>query len=426
MRSVEEAPSAGARRIFTLVFAQPLDHMRPELGDFDQHMTLVHQSLDAPMVLTSTGYHNYLGANLSEPAQLFAGNQLSVEHRFFGNSRPSDLDWAHLDIVQAAADHHRIITALTSIYRGPWISTGVSKGGMTSVFHRRFYPDDVAATIAYVAPISFDTSDRRYHAYLADVGDATCRQAVRTLQREVLLRRPQMEALARSRAQTRGQSFTRIGGIGPALEAALIEFEFAYWQYLGLRACDDIPDASVDDDEVFAFFDSLGSIGQMSNRDIETYEPYFYQSFTEIGYPSVPTEHIDDLIQYDYRASLATMTPAGVSLPAFRTDAMEDIAAWVTNESERIIWIYGENDPWTAGAVNLGQERDAHVFFAPSQGHQANIADLAPIDINALQQALARWTGVDFPDSMSARSQQPALSPQTTQAQDPIGIGIRP
>ena len=49
-------------------------------------------------------------------------------------------DWEVLDIFQAAADHHRIVAALKSIYSGARINTGHSKGGMTAVFHRRFYP----------------------------------------------------------------------------------------------------------------------------------------------------------------------------------------------------------------------------------------------------------------------------------------------
>ena len=41
---------------------------------------------------------------------------------------------------------------------------------MTSVYHRRFYPDDVDATVAYVAPISFGAPDDRYIDFLANVG----------------------------------------------------------------------------------------------------------------------------------------------------------------------------------------------------------------------------------------------------------------
>ena len=66
-------------------------------------------SLDAPMVLMTAGYANNWGDYRVELTQLLEANQLVVEHRFFGNSRPYPLDWSLLDIRQAAADHHRIV-----------------------------------------------------------------------------------------------------------------------------------------------------------------------------------------------------------------------------------------------------------------------------------------------------------------------------
>src|SRR5687768_3188655 len=84
---------------------------------------------------------------LSEPTRLIDGNQISVEQRYFTPSRPSPTNWERqLTIWQAATDHHRIVRALKAIYAQQWVSTGASKGGMTSVYHRRFYPDDVAGT----------------------------------------------------------------------------------------------------------------------------------------------------------------------------------------------------------------------------------------------------------------------------------------
>jgi hypothetical protein len=47
-----------------------------------------------------------------------------------------------------------MVTALRWAFPGKWINAGESKGGVTSVLHRRFYPCDVEATVAYVAPIS--------------------------------------------------------------------------------------------------------------------------------------------------------------------------------------------------------------------------------------------------------------------------------
>ncbi|MFB1479207.1 hypothetical protein [Corallococcus sp. RDP092CA] len=94
------------------------------------------------MVLASTGYG--IGSYYSpmEPTYLVEGNQLLVEHRCFNNSTPQPTDWRLLNIEQAAADHHRIVQAFKPLFPGKWIS----KGGMTSLYHRAFFPRDVDAT----------------------------------------------------------------------------------------------------------------------------------------------------------------------------------------------------------------------------------------------------------------------------------------
>ena len=122
---------------------------------------------------------------------MLGANQISIEHRFFAPSRPEPADWSDDAIVQMAADEHAIVAALRSIYAGPVIATGASKGGMTAVFYRRFFPDDVVATVPYVAPISYGAPDPRYDHVFDAVGpaDGACRQAIRDAATDMLANR---------------------------------------------------------------------------------------------------------------------------------------------------------------------------------------------------------------------------------------------
>lgn len=55
---------------------------------------------------------------------------------------------------------------------------------MTSVYHRRFYPADVDATVAYVAPQDVVNEQDSYVDFLQHIGtDAACNEALRTVQR---------------------------------------------------------------------------------------------------------------------------------------------------------------------------------------------------------------------------------------------------
>src|SRR6266496_480922 len=159
----EQPPPAPGYRFFFLTYRQPVDHTNPAGPTFEQRLQLLHRDVSRPMILHTTGYDMPEYAFRSEPTQLVDGNQISVEERFFEPSRPNPADWTKLDIWQAATDHHLITQALKSIYTKKWLATGASKGGMTSVYNRRFYPRDLDGVVAYVAPNDANNADD--HSY---------------------------------------------------------------------------------------------------------------------------------------------------------------------------------------------------------------------------------------------------------------------
>src|SRR5689334_10866262 len=73
-------------KFYVLRFTQPVDHWDPASPTFEQRVSLLHRDLDAPMVALTTGYWDYYGDNVHELTGLLAGNQISIEHRYFGES----------------------------------------------------------------------------------------------------------------------------------------------------------------------------------------------------------------------------------------------------------------------------------------------------------------------------------------------------
>ena len=393
-------------RFFRLTYQQPVDHDDPDGDTFGQRMTLVHRDAEAPMVLHTGGYHLYEDPFLSELGVLLDGNQVHVEQRFFGPSRPDPADWSKLTIAQAAADHHRIVEALRPFYQGAWVATGASKGGMTSIFHRRFYPDDVDATVPYVAPISFGAPDDRYEPFLAAVGEAGCHDAVEAFQREMLTRREVMIERFEEYASTEGLTYEREGGIANAYEDSVVEVEWTFWQYLGEEWCDYVPTADATDDDLWAFHtEVVGALYYLDDAGIADYEPYYYQSETELGYPSTMTAHIDDLLETQEEPR--DYLPAGAPIE-FDAGAMEDIAAWVDEDATRLLFVYGEWDPWTGGAFDLGGADDSAIYTVAHGTHGSQLMALDDDDRDAAFAALERWTGVTPVIPQRRRARLPA------------------
>jgi hypothetical protein len=262
---------------------------------------------------------------------------------------------------------------------------------MTSVYHRRFYPDDVEGTVPYVAPHSAGLDDPRYIDFLDQVGTDVCRQRLKDFGREVLLRRDAMLTRMADQAATAGVTYDLLG-IGPVLEGNAAGFAFGFWQYNGAYLCADIPTAASSDDEVWGFFDAVGSPISSSDPYLLAFEPYYWQAYTQLGAPGIDESHVADLLLYDWET--IDDLPSVDEDPVFDPQAMQDVSAWLTTQGERLLFIYGEDDPWTAAAFDFGGAQDTYRFVEPGGNHGASIGGLVEADQAVALAALEAWTGV--------------------------------
>lgn len=152
-----EKNDAGFTECYKVFFNQPIDHENPSAGTMKQKAFIFFKGFDRPTVMYTRGYSlpdelkDRIG-NLDIAANMDA-NIISVEYRYFGDSKNlNDTRWDYLTIEQAAADHHAIFEPLKKILPKEWISTGTSKDGMTSLFYRYFYPNDMTVTTVFCSP----------------------------------------------------------------------------------------------------------------------------------------------------------------------------------------------------------------------------------------------------------------------------------
>ena len=74
---------------------------------------------------------------------------------------------------------------------------------------------------------------------------------------------------------------------------------------------------------------------------------------------------------------------------------MRDIDRWVRNRGSRLLFVYGENDPWSAEPFRLGRRtRDSASYYQAHGNHRSSIAGLEAADAAAAARRLARWAGV--------------------------------
>ncbi len=392
----ELASPAEGVRFFFLRFEQPVDHRNPTAAKFSQRLTLIFRSVEAPMVLATTGYDIPVDyAYPSEPTYLLNANQLLMEHRFFGGSIPAAVDWSKLDIFQGANDEHRVVQAFRSIFAKKWLTTGGSKGGMTAMYHRMFFPNDVEATVPYVAPTSFGRSDPRYVSFVDNVGPADCREKLKGFQQEVLTRRAEIEPLFLADA-AQYQTAYDITGIHWAVDYSVAEAPFTFWQYGTVDRCAEVPPRTATTADLFAFLSSIyfGSVANgFADATLEYYAPYYYQAATELGAPGIGLKHLRGLVTPGFRDAPQDLPPLDVEKP-FRFISMPIVATWMYTTASRMLLVYGENDPWSSGASTVRNENDSYRYYAAAGNHGSGISDLSQAEQAEAHAHLSRWMGV--------------------------------
>ena len=389
---IEKVTQTPGFHYFVLHFTQPVDHADPASATFLQEVSLLHRDVAAPMIVHTSGYWDYYLDNEVELTQLTGGNQISIEHRYFGTSRPDPADWTKLTVEQMAGDEHAIVGALRTVYTGAFISTGGSKGGMTAMFYRRFFPDDVDGTVPYVAPIMFTLPDERFPPFLDTLGPDACRQAVRDAATEMLMnRRAALEAATQAQATQKGFQYTRVL-LGPAVESAIDSLEWSFWQYYGVTACPQVPAITATDAAMFTFLDTISPPSDSDDEQTGFFEAYYYQAYFQLGYPDGGAAYLTPYLMYtdaDYLGSLPTAQPTYDG-----GTAMHDIDDFVQQRGDRLLFVYGQWDPWTAGAFTLGAATDSLELVEAQGTHDSHITGLATADEDAAVGKLSAWTGV--------------------------------
>ncbi|MEU0986776.1 S28 family serine protease [Streptomyces sp. NPDC005953] len=394
MSLIEEKPYPGYR-FFVLNYTQPVDHRNPRKGTFQQRLTLLHKDTTRPTVFFTSGYGLSTAPRRSEPTAIIDGNQVSLEYRYFTPSRPNPADWSKLDIWQAASDQHRIFSALKKIYDKKWLSTGGSKGGMTATYFERFYPRDMDGVVAYVAPNDVvNNEDKAYDRFLANVGTKECRDKLNAVQSEALVRRAPLAAKYAQYAKDNGYTFNTIGSLDRAFEAVVLDYTWAFWQYSLVADCGSIPVAkTATDDELWNTVDSISGFSFYTDQGLAPYTPYYYQAGTELGSPDIKQPHLKGLSRYGYQPP-RNFVPKDIPM-RFKPHAMKDVDRWVRNNADQMMFVNGQNDPWSAEPFRLGRgSSDSYVYVAPGANHGANVARLAPEDKAAATASILKWAGV--------------------------------
>lgn len=376
---------------YVTYFTQPLDHRHPEKGSFRQRVIVSHVGFDRPTVIVTEGYGAAYALRpqyREELSKLLNANMIFVEYRYFLESTPEPKDWQYLTAENSADDLHAITTAFKNIYPGKWIATGISKGGQTTLLYRTFYPDDVDISVPYVAPLCYGVEDGRHEPFLHKVSTPENRKIIEDFQLEALKRKATL--LPRFEKYCTEKNYSFRAPIEEIYDYSVLEYSFALWQWG--TPISSIPATTASDDEIFSHLLAISEPGYFTADSPNA--SFFVQAARELGYYGYDVQPFKQYLSIQSSEGYLhrLMLPEELKDMPFDKTLSKKITKFLKKQDPKMIFIYGQNDPWTAAGVTwLKNKKNIHVFIQPNGSHLARISTLPEKEKKEVMELIKQW-----------------------------------
>lgn len=390
--SVEQLEKGTFAERYVVMIEQPLDHKNVKKGTFEQRFVVAHSGFDRPTMLVTEGYG---GARALSPkyreeiSTKLNTNQIFVEHRFFGESTPSPRNWDYMTGENAAGDLHAIRTALAEIYPEKWVASGVSKGGQNSMIYAATYPNDVDVYVPYVGPVCFGVEDGRHEPFLEKVGTERDRATILDFQKEILSRRN--EVMPMFTEYCNGKSLKFVIPMDAVLDYTVLEYPFSIWQWG--TAISTIPTAEATAQELVDHLIAITAPDYFSITD----EPSFYvQAARELGYYGYDIKPFEGLLTISSTKGYLKdiFLPEDAKKIKFSPALSHKITEYLTKNDPKMIFIYGEVDPWSAAmpsAKVFEGKKNMECIIQAGGSHRARINNMPDEVRDAIWNKLEAW-----------------------------------
>lgn len=379
--NIEKLESNHYSEKYVVRITQQVDPKDPTAGTFTQRVIVGHVGYDRPTIIVTEGY----GASYAlspryqeELSKLLNANLVFVEYRYFLESTPEPKNWDYLTAENSAYDLHNVRNTFKQIYPEKWISTGISKGGQTTMLYRAFFPNDVDFSVPYVGPLCKGVEDGRHEPFLRKVGTKEEREKIQSFQLEVLKRKSEMLPLLEKYCAKNKLTFHI--PLVEVLDYCVLEYSFALWQWgTPVRV---IPSNSSDTETMFKHLMNISGPDYFAENQPNV--SFFVQAARELGYYGYDIKPFKKYLTIKSAKGYLNriMLPDElVNKVDFRPALYQKIYNFLKDNDPKMIFIYGEIDPWSAAMVPAFKgKKNEQIYIQPRGSHSSRISNM-PEDI---------------------------------------------
>lgn len=380
---------------YVMKIEQQVDWKTQAKGTFGERIIVGLKGVDKPTVLVTEGYFANYGLNPNyeeELSKMFDANVILCEYRYFAESTPQPTDWDYMTVDNSLADYHHVRQALGTIFKGKWISTGISKGGQTTMFYRATYPGDVDVSVSYVAPLNKSVEDGRHEKFLAkQVGTKKERKAIKEAMQEIMRRKADLMPMFHKYCEEHNYHFYLPEE--DIYDYCVLEYPFALWQWG--TPVSTIPDKNSDNATWFANLMEIASPDYFAYPN--QFMPFDVQASRELGYYGYDLKPIKKWASVKNTKGYlkAIMLPDSLRGYDFDPTLYDRTVKYLRENDPTHIFIYGENDPWSASGVctwlDCTKKENMRVYVEPRGSHKARINTMPEDTKREIVERLTKW-----------------------------------
>lgn len=410
--------SSAFKEYYRINVRQPINHNNTQGGFFDQQVLLGIQDPKSITILQTSGYaipKHFNNPNYkTELTAIVNGNQVLIEHRYFGSSIPDSLTKEFLTYEQASNDDHFIKEKLARLLTGKWVSTGLSKSGDAALAYRFYYPNDVDATVAFGISITTEAEDPRFEIYIKERRKSEDGKKINKAQLYLLKNKKKLLPLFRRAFEFENQDFAN-WDLETLYDYGVLDLEVSFWQYY--KSFDDFKlevntifgeeskregfpltlklDTFEDRLVLFVAYSSIGLIDKKMTN-------HYYQAFSQGGYYFYEeTPFLKYLKLKDYPLSVFALEPT-----IFKGKFRKDEKKWSETKMDNVIFINGDNDPWAVYKIKPAKDLDNLQVMVTNANHTLELKDLSKENYKNVISKLNKWLDLNLDVNRSTADSQ--------------------
>ncbi len=398
---------------YLVTFEQPLDWENPDVGTFPQRVEIGFADKASVNFLETDGYS--LNADrlktdhVYELVDMYSGNYVHIEHRFFGASCPDDLSydevkyWEYLTCENSANDYHNIYNKLKPLLGDKWVGYGFSNGGLMTDAYASFFPNDMNLYVSYSAPCADGIADKRFYDFIYNrIGDDSfgsqegqrLRSLVTQFQVELIKNKDELMSFYIDAIDKTGMRFRQDAQPEVLYDLNVLESAVMIWQYGQpfdeLQKVVEMADGTDEEHEekIHAEFDMMISLQSPGDWSPDFFGwPYYVTGATEIGQYYYDFSYLRDAIKDPEVLEQLTVTPdmelnllwdtvfTREQRDAFRFKKgfRDELISSLKETDARMIMLSGATDPWFSVRVPETGNENIKEFVHPTSPHIPSI-----------------------------------------------------